>query len=82
MTITHEQIAALLKSIADTTPDELDCDSCLQLMAYYVERILAHAELDATCRVVEIHLRQCDCCREEFEVILECLQQERDSSST
>ncbi len=60
----------LLQLIATTVPDELDCDGCLELLPLFVEVTIASRPMPQELVCVEIHLQQCSCCREEFEIIL------------
>ena len=70
----------LLHLIATTTVDELDCDGCLELLPLYAEFALASANPDApdtvpeTLICVQVHLHQCECCQEEYEIIVACLK--------
>jgi hypothetical protein len=74
MTISEEQLKSFLKCIAETVPDELDCDRCLELLPIYVDIFISGREMPIELQIVAVHLSQCECCREEFDVILACLQ--------
>jgi hypothetical protein len=64
----------LLQLVAETVRDELDCDGCIELLPYFVEVVIASQPVPQELICVEIHLAQCECCREEYEVILACIE--------
>ncbi len=74
MTLNQSQTDKLLRQIAATVPDELDCDGCLELLPLFVELIVAAEQIPVELLCVRIHLEQCECCTEEFQVIVECLK--------
>lgn len=74
MSLSPSQIDRLLRQIAATVPDELDCGGCLELLPLFAEIIVASQSIPDELVCVQIHLRQCECCQEEYEVIIECLR--------
>ena len=74
MTISHDQTKSLLSFIASAKPDELDCDSCFEQMAEFVETELAGVEIPEALKKIERHLNQCACCNDEHNALLEVLQ--------
>ena len=74
MGLTKQQIASLLKLVAATESDELDCDGCLEHLAEFAERQLANRDVTAALQSVESHLRQCTCCQDEYQALLEGLR--------
>lgn len=70
----QSKVDRLLEYIANTVPDELDCDGCLELLPIFVEIIAAGKTTPEKLVCVEIHLNQCPCCREEYEIILDCIR--------
>ena len=74
MTISEQQLKSFLKCILETVPDELDCDRCFELLPVYVDIFISGREMPIELQVVAVHLSQCDCCQEEFEVIVACVR--------
>ncbi len=73
MNVTHTQVLRLLKSIALSEVDQLDCDGCLDLIAEFAEAEMRGEDLSDSMRLVEIHLRQCPCCAYEYQALLDAL---------
>ena len=74
MPLTNKQISNLLGMVASGEPDRLDCDGCFEQLAEFAEIHLTSREIPEALRAVETHLRQCACCREEFDALLEGLR--------
>lgn len=74
MSLTNEQLAALVRLIASTTDDPLDCDSCFEQVAEFAETHMAGLSVCDALRAVEQHLHNCGCCRDEFETLLAALR--------
>ena len=74
MTLSREQLEALLKMISLTEDEELTCDECLRGMAEFAETELAGKSLPEGLRAVESHLELCGECREEYEALLQALK--------
>jgi hypothetical protein len=74
MPLNKKQIATLLQLAASSEDDALDCDGCFEHLAQFAELILLQQEIPAALRVVEVHLRQCPCCKDEFEALMEGLR--------
>ncbi len=70
----QSKVDRLLEYIANTVPDELDCVGCLELLPIFVEIIAAGEATPEKLICVEIHLSQCACCREKYEIILDCIR--------
>lgn len=73
MSSTPEQTVRLVQLVATAIEDVLDCDGCLELLPQFVESILSHSEIPPDLIRVKIHLSQCDCCREEYEIVVASL---------
>jgi hypothetical protein len=73
MESTPEQTKRLVQLVATAIEDVLDCDGCLELLPQFVESILSQSEIPPNLIQVRIHLSQCDCCHEEFEVMVASL---------
>jgi hypothetical protein len=74
MKLSKQQTQALVNYIANTTPDDLDCDGCMDHLAEYVDHELSDLELPEFLKRVQIHLSQCPCCSDEHNALLEGLR--------
>ena len=67
-------LKAMVRRIAHTHEDEIDCDRCFEEMDRFVELKLAGKKPAEALPLVEEHLQNCRYCREEFEALLAALQ--------
>ena len=74
MSLNQIQITTLMRLVAQTSPDELDCDGCLDHIAEFAEIHLAGRPLCEAMSRVQIHLENCVCCEHEFQSFLEALK--------
>ncbi len=74
MPLSNEQIASLLGMINTAEQDDIDCDGCFEHLAQFAETRLANQDIPDALRTVEIHLRQCACCKDEYNALLEGLR--------
>ncbi len=74
MSLTNEQIDSLLGQVVGTEPDALDCDVCFERLAEFAERELSNLGVPQALKVVETHLTQCTCCKDEYAALLEGLR--------
>jgi bacterioferritin-associated ferredoxin len=74
MTLSKDQTKSLLDFVASSKPDELDCDSCFDHMAEFVENELAGQEIPVALQKVQRHLDQCACCNDEHNALIEGLK--------
>ena len=74
MSLTNEQINSLIDQVVGTEPDELDCDGCFAQLAEFADRELSNLAIPQALKVVETHLAQCTCCRDEYAALLEGLR--------
>lgn len=72
--LTKDQVARLVESVVTAQPDSLDCDGCFGRLAEFAEAQLADNEVPDALAAIETHLRQCPCCREEYEALLDGLR--------
>jgi hypothetical protein len=59
----------LLQDVADTDDEEISCTECFDLVSEHVDAEVAGIVGDRTMPRLQQHLRQCDVCREEYEVL-------------
>ncbi|QEG23817.1 hypothetical protein [Mariniblastus fucicola] len=75
MTLSKEQIQTLLKVVANSSDDSLDCDRCFGYVAQFVETKLAGMGLCESMKLVQSHLENCPCCKDEFEALLAAISE-------
>lgn len=68
------QVRQLVVEVLRTHPDELDCEQCLDQVDRFVEMTLAGCNAAEAMPLLQYHLEQCHCCREEFEALLTVLR--------
>lgn len=76
MSISDEQIQALLEMLALTKEEEATCDDCMQHMAEFAETSLAGKTIPEGLKRIDEHLQFCGECREEFEALKAALDEE------
>jgi cation transport regulator ChaC len=81
MSLSKDQTKSLLAFVASSKSDEMDCDSCFDHMADFVEKELAGEEIPAALQKVQRHLDQCACCDDEHNALLEGLKALTDQPS-
>lgn len=73
--LSSELLAKLVEAVSESQPDSLDCDECFKHFAEFAEAQLAELDTPQALRAVENHLRQCGCCREEYQALLDGLRE-------
>ena len=73
MPLSKKQIKALLQYVAKAEHDAIDCDGCYGQVAEFSEAQLEGVEIPQALEAVELHLRQCICCKDEFESLIDGL---------
>jgi hypothetical protein len=74
MPLSKPQIDTLISLVINTTPDSLSCDGCLVNVAQFAEAELTGASLCQSMLKVQQHLRNCPCCNDEYQSLLEALK--------
>ena len=69
-----EMLQLLIKGIFSTHPDELTCDECHEKVGRFGEMVLEGKNAAEALPLVQDHLDRCQCCREEFEMLLDALR--------
>lgn len=80
MSLSEQQISSLLGLVTQTEEDKLDCDTCFNDIAQYAEANLAGAEIPEALKLVERHLQQCPCCKDEYQALRNALSTLTDES--
>lgn len=75
MPLSEEQINNLLRLVATSDVDLMDCDGCLNKISEFVETNLVNTEVPDALRAVQKHLEQCPCCQDEFKALKEALKE-------
>ena len=68
---TREQLRELLRVVAATEPQEVDCEEFLARVGAYLEGVKPTREPPAELRQVAQHLEICAECREEFDALMD-----------
>jgi predicted anti-sigma-YlaC factor YlaD len=80
--LSKKQIQTLVGLIASTKSDEIDCDDCFGQIGEFAEIALEGREVSEGMQIVQRHLEQCPCCKDEYEGLLEALRELDDSQKT
>lgn len=75
MPLTKKEIAGLMRLIALTKDEEIDCEQCLSQMAEFAEHEWAGGSILEGLQTVEHHLSICAECREEHEALKRALKE-------
>ena len=73
MPLSKQQIDTLLTMVVNSTADTIHCDGCLVDVAQFAETELMGASLCESMDKVENHLKNCPCCNDEYQALLEAL---------
>jgi hypothetical protein len=72
------RLRRLLRHLADTEDQEISCDECFDLVSQYVDLEITGAVADRTLSQLRQHLQQCGVCQEEYEVLRDLAQLDKD----
>lgn len=64
----------IAQMIFRTRPDEIGCDECFEQMNRLADLVLVGQPATELMPLVQAHLEQCGDCLEEFEALLDALQ--------
>ncbi|MEM9643661.1 MAG: hypothetical protein AAF989_01600 [Planctomycetota bacterium] len=70
MSLSKDQIASLLGLVASAKEGCIDCDACFDHLAEFAEIELAGRDVPEALKAVDLHLKQCPCCKDEFEALM------------
>lgn len=71
MALDTQQVKTLLRMVAGTRDDEVDCDACLMDLAEFAELELVGAEIPVAMERIRAHLEICGECTEEYRALLD-----------
>ena len=74
MKIKPEELSTLVRKILNIKEEDIGCSACLEELDLYVELHLSGKNAAETLPLVKNHLDQCRDCREEFEILLQILE--------
>jgi len=81
VSLSKQQIDALMRLISRTKDSEIDCEQCLAAVAEFAEQQLAGKSIAEGLQAVEHHLSICDECREEYEALRRTLDKMDDEKA-
>lgn len=76
MDLKREQLAWLAKAIVATLPEEIDCDEWLSRVGRLVELQRTGEPITPDLKPVEQHMDVCQECAEDFQALLQGLEEE------
>ncbi|MBB3206815.1 putative anti-sigma-YlaC factor YlaD [Rhodopirellula rubra] len=82
MTLTKAQTANLVSLIRTTEQDDLNCDGCFDQVAIFAENTITGRDVEDAFAAVATHLRQCECCRDEFNALLSGIRELQAATET
>jgi hypothetical protein len=60
-----------INKILETEEDEISCSECFDLISSYVEHEESGKQRDQPGERIALHLKQCQACRDEYEMLRE-----------
>ena len=69
--LSDEHLSKLLRMIADTREEEMDCGDCYAGLDCFVDQVLSGKVPDEVMLLMEQHLKMCPGCEQEFLALLE-----------
>ena len=74
MELDRNTLERIIWDVVTIRPDELSCQQCFDQLDHFAELSLLGKSAVEAMPLVQNHLEHCDCCRQEFEALLEALQ--------
>jgi hypothetical protein len=75
MRLEPQFLKQLVKGIASTSTEEWNCNECFDQLDIFAEMVLAGKPAAEAMPLVQDHLNRCGPCKDEFEALLDALQQ-------
>lgn len=75
MTLNKKQIQTLVGLIVATEPDKVSCDQCFGKIGEFAELALEGRELPEGMKVIQQHVEQCPCCKDEYLALVDALKE-------
>lgn len=73
--LSKDQVKSLVGLIANTQADKISCDECFGQIGEFAEYALEGTELSEGMRLIQVHLEQCPCCKDEYEALMLALRE-------
>lgn len=74
MSLSKEQVEALLMLVRNAQNGPLECDHCFEHLAQFAEAELEGRTLCEAMMLVKDHLDACPCCADEYRALLDGLR--------
>lgn len=74
MKLDPETLSKIMQSLTVTEEVEIGCEDCFDEIDKYVEMLRQGKDPAKVMPLVQHHLDICNCCREDFEALLESLE--------
>ena len=74
MPLSKQQITTLLTLVDNATHDDMSCDGCYTHVAQFAEAELQGTTLCESLQKVQNHMRNCPCCKDEFNALIAALE--------
>lgn len=74
MKLSLDVLKRMVRAVAATKVEEIDCEECFEQVDEFVEMELQGKNAAEAMPLVQDHLNRCNGCREEFEALLDCIR--------
>ena len=74
MKLSTDILKNMLRAVIGTKDEEIGCDDCYEKLDNFIEMKLAGKSPEQALPLVQDHLQRCKDCRQEYEALLEALQ--------
>jgi len=74
MKLSTDILKNMLRAVIGTKEEEIGCDDCFDKLDNFIEMKLAGKSPEQAMPLVQDHLKRCKDCRQEYEALLEALQ--------
>lgn len=74
MKLSTDILKNMLRAVIGTKDEEIGCDDCFEKLDNFIEMKLAGKSPEQAMPLVQDHLQRCKDCRQEYEALLEALQ--------
>ena len=74
MKLNTDILKKMLRAVIGTKDEEIGCDDCFEKLDNFIEMKLAGKSPEQAMPLVQDHLQRCKDCRQEYEALIEALQ--------
>ena len=75
MRLTPKQLTELISMATSVKGEALGCDGCFALMDQLAQAELEGCAIPDALQIVQAHVTQCKCCRDEYDSLLTALRE-------